>query len=126
MIERDGKVIVEVIPSVSAEVLIKIVKDNVKRGSQVYTDQFSSYSSLFVNGYGHIKVDKEKRFANGKTHINTIESFWAYVKEHLAKFHGIKPQKLFLYLTELEFRFNNRHNKDLVTTLITYLGTSSG
>jgi len=93
MIERDGKVKVEVIPNVSSFVLRKIVKEKVKKGSKVYTDQFRSYSSLVINGYEHIKVDKEKTFANRKTHINTIESFWAYAKENLARFYGIKPEK---------------------------------
>ena len=72
---------------------------------------------------------KKKRFANDKTHINSIESFWAYVKERLAKYYGIKPEKLYLYLKKLELRFNNRRNKDLEIKILTYLldfTTSSG
>jgi len=81
MIERDGKVIVEVIPNVESETLRKIVRQNVKEGSKLYSDRFKSYTSLIINGYEHIKVDKEERFANGKTHINTIESFWPMPKK---------------------------------------------
>jgi len=50
-----------------------------------------------------------------------FESFWVYVKERLAKYHGIKPEELYLHLKELEFRFNNRLNKDLETKILTYL-----
>ena len=129
MIERNGKVIVEIIPDVASDNLRKIIKEKVKKGSKVYSDRFTclprhrqgSYSSLVINGFKHIKIDKDKTFANGKIHINTIESFWAYVKENLAKFHGIKPEKLYLYLKELEFRFNHRNNNDLQTLILTYL-----
>lgn len=129
MIERNGKVIVEIVPNVSSFTLNKVIKERVKKSAKVYTDQFKSYSSLIINGYDHVKIDREKYFANGKTHINSIESFWAYAKERLTKYHGIKPQKLYLYLKELEFRFNNRNNNNLEAEILTYLlnfTTSSG
>lgn len=85
MIERDGKVIVEVIPNITTDTLKNLIKERVKKGAKVYTDKFKSYNSLLINGYDHIKVDKDKSFANGKTHINSIEIFWAYAKERLAK-----------------------------------------
>ncbi len=44
--------------------------------------------------------------------LNTIESFLTYAKEKLTKFYGVKEEYAYLYLKELEFRFNNR-NKDL-------------
>lgn len=129
MIERNGRVIVEVVADVSSSTLSQIVKERVKKSAIVYTDKFKSYSSLIINGYGHVRIDKEKHFANGKIHINSIESFWAYAKERLAKYHGIKPEKLYLYLKELEFRFNHRSTKDLETQFLIYLlnfTTSSG
>ena len=43
---------------------------------------------------------------------NTVRTFFNYAKEKLAKFYGVKPEYTYLYLKELEFRFNNR-NKDL-------------
>jgi transposase len=121
MIERNGKVIVEVAPNVRADTLRKLVKERVKKGSRVYIDRFKRYNSLIINGYNHIKIDKDKVNAFGKAHINSIESFWAYVKERLAKYRGIKPDKLYLYLKKLEFRFNNRENKSIEDTILTYL-----
>lgn len=121
MLERNGKVIVKVVPDVSSYTLRKIIKERINKGSRVYTDKFKSYNSLIINGYDHIKIDKEKKFANGKRHINSIESFWAYAKERLAKYHGINPKKLYLYMKELEFRFNNRENKNLEEALFKYL-----
>lgn len=121
MLERNGKVVVEVVPDVSSDTLRKIIKERVNENARVYTDKFRSYNSLIINGYNHIKIDKEKTFANGKRHINSIESFWAYAKERLAKYHGIAPRKLYLYMKELEFRFNNRKNDNLEETILKYL-----
>lgn len=121
MIERNGKVIVEVVPDVSSDTLRQIIKERVSKDARVYTDKFRSYNCLIINGYDHIKIDKEKTFANGKSHINSIESFWAYAKERLIKYHGITPRKLYLYMKELEFRFNNRNNGNLEETILKYL-----
>jgi len=121
MVERNGKVIVEVVPDVSSETLRQIIKERVSKDARVYTDKFKSYNCLIINGYDHIKIDKENTFANGKSHINSIESFWAYAKERLAKYHGISPKKLYLYMKELEFRFNYRRNDKLEETILKYL-----
>ncbi|MCK4330308.1 IS1595 family transposase [candidate division WOR-3 bacterium] len=121
MIERNGKVIVEVVPDVSSDTLRAIIKERVSKDARVYTDKFRSYNYLIINGYDHIKIDKEKTFANGKSHINSIESFWAYAKERLIKYHGITPRKLYLYMKELELRFNNRNDINLEDTIFKYL-----
>ena len=49
-------------------------------------------------------------FANGKNHINGIESFWSFAKRRLEKFHGIPKSTFHPHLKECEFRFNNRNN----------------
>jgi len=38
----------------------------------------------------------------------TVRRFYLYAKEKLTKFYGVKPQYTYLYLKELEFRFNNQ------------------
>ncbi len=48
-------------------------------------------------------------FANNQSHINGIESFWAYAKTRLFKFRGMHPKTFYLHLKETEFRFNYRH-----------------
>jgi transposase len=110
---KRGRGAAGVVQDVSEGSLMSLVKKTVEPGSLTYSDGFSSYRSLIINGYEHIRIDHEKEFANGKAHINGIESFWAYAKERLAKYHGVSPLRLYLYLKELEFRFNNREAVDL-------------
>ena len=44
-----------------------------------------------------------------KIHINGIEGFWGYLKEHLLKHHGVAKDNLIYYIKEQEFRFNYRY-----------------
>lgn len=108
ILERGGKVQVEVVPSVRAEELRSLLVAKVKRGSLVYTDQFHGYDGLVAYGFRHERLDKTTRFANGRVYINGIEGFWSFAKERLAKHHGLSPRYFPLYLKELQFRYNNR------------------
>jgi transposase len=110
IIERNGKVKVEIVKDVSAETLLRETTKKVKRGSLIYTDKFRSYDSLVMYGFKHERIDKSVKFANGKVYINGIEGFWSYAKERLLKFHGVSRENFVYYLKELEFRYNYRDN----------------
>jgi len=120
ILERGGKVRVEVVADVASQTLVEMAIRKVKRGSLLYTDRFRSYDGLVSYGFRHQRIDHGQRFANGKVYINGIEGFWSYAKERLAKYHGVNPNKFPLYLKELEFRYNNR-NQDLYDKLLQLL-----
>ena len=121
ILEREGKVRVEVVPNVKAETLLQLTVKKVRRGSIVYTDKYQSYDSLMFCGYRHLKVDHSQRFASGKVYINGLEGFWSYAKERLIKFHGVSKEKFPFYLKELEFRYNHRKNDNIYELLINLL-----
>lgn len=106
-----------VVKDVSAETLLN---ETVKRGSIVYTDRFKSYDALMFCGYRHLQLDHQKRFARGKVYINGLEGFWSFAKERLIKFHGVSKQRFPLYLKEMEFRYNHRHD-NLFDLLVNYV-----
>src|SRR5512135_2800129 len=101
ILERNGTVKVEVVRNVTAQSLLGMTIKTVRRGSIVYTVKF--------RGYRHLRVDHGKRFSSGKVYINGLEGFWSFAKERLIKFHGVSKEKFPLYLKEMEFRYNNRH-----------------
>ena len=117
ILERGGKVKVEIVKDVKAETLLKETIRKVKRGSLIYTDKFKSYDGLVMYGFRHERIDHSKRFANGKVYINGIEGFWSYAKGKLLKFHGLLPETFPYYLKELEFRYNNR-DEDLFDMIV--------
>jgi len=120
ILERGGKVKVEVVGDVKGDTLLELAIKKVKRGSLIYTDRFRSYNGLVSYGFKHRRIDHGKKFANGKVYINGIEGFWSFAKERLMKYHGVDPRKCPLYLKELEFRYNHR-DRDLFNDLLQVL-----
>jgi len=120
ILEREGRVFVEVVPNVRAETVLGLAVKKVRRGSIVYTDRFQIYDALMFCGYRHLKIDHRTEFSRGRVTINGLEGFWSYAKERLMKHHGISPQRFPLYLKELEFRYNHRH-EDVFPILCRYL-----
>lgn len=120
ILERGGKVRVDVVEDVKGDTLLSLTLKKVKRGSLIYTDKFRSYDGLVSYGFKHERIDHGLKFANGKVYINGIEGFWSFAKERLMKYHGIDPGKFPLYLKELEVRYNYR-NDDLFDVVIRQL-----
>ena len=87
--------------------------------SIIHSDAWRGYSGLVDLGYKkHYRVHHgNDQFANGKRHINGIESFWSYSKRRLMKFHGIPKSTFYLHLKECELRFNYR-NQNIYQVLL--------
>ena len=111
VLERNGKVYVAIVPNVDAETLMREIEAKTEKGSVFYTDCFKSYLSLRQYGK-HSRINHQKAYGRGRTHINGLEGFWSFAKERFHKYHGINRENYELYLKEMEFRFNNR-NADL-------------
>lgn len=112
LLERNGRVYTKVVEGVSAPVLLNIIREKTRKGSVYYTDQFRGYSS--VKRYGkHLTIQHMKRFARkGRkyhSHINGIEGFWSFAKHGLYNYRGVSKSNFPLYLKEMEFRYNHRH-----------------
>lgn len=108
ILEREGRVFVEVLPTTRARDVLALTVKKVRRGSIVYTDRYRSYDALMFCGYRHLRVDHGKYFSRGRVYINGLEGFWSYAKERIMKYHGVSPRRFPYYLKELEFRYNHR------------------
>lgn len=123
LLKRNGKVYTKIVTNCSREELMPVIKGKVLSGSTVYTDGWSSYDSLVLNGYKHYRIyHSENEFARARNHVNGIESFWSYAKRRLRKFNGVQKDKFLLYLKESEWRFN--HRKTLEKSLRTLVELS--
>jgi transposase len=120
ILERKGLVKVEPLQDLSAEAVLNLTAKTACRGSIVYTDRWGSYDALMFCGYMHLTVDYRRRFGRNDVHINGTDSFWSYAKERMNKFHGVSKDKFLLYLKEMEFRYNDRH-ESIFNTLVGYL-----
>jgi len=113
ILERKGQVRTVLVDDVSAETLMKEISDHTEKGCVYYTDKFRSYNSL--SRYGkHLRIDHVKEYVNSRhSHINGIEGFWSYAKKFLVKYNGVSKKNFYLYLKEIEWRFNNRKERNL-------------
>jgi len=89
--QRNGKVYTEIVPDCKSKTLQAIVRGKVSIESVIHSDTWRGYDGLVDLGYQkHYRVKHGiNEFANAKSHINGIESFWAYAKTRLNKFRGL-------------------------------------
>ena len=89
---------VNVIDNCSKSKLMPIIEGKVLEGSTIYSDGWKTCDGLILNGYEHCRFYHiHNEFAQGKSHINGIESFWSFAKRRLAKFNGLSDES-FLFI----------------------------
>jgi len=110
LLKRGDKVYTEIVPDASKQTLQGIIRGHVDLESVIHSDGWKGYDGLVDIGYDkHYRVNRgANEFAQGRNHINGIESFWSFAKMRLTQFHGIDKKKFLLHLKECEFRFNHR------------------
>jgi len=117
--KRQGRVFTEIVPDCSRATLQAVIRGRVSLESVIHSDGWRGYNGLVDLGYQkHFRVNHgENEFANERSHINGIESFWGYAKTRLARFRGLSKTTFFWHLKECEFRFNHR-GQDIYKVLL--------
>jgi transposase len=112
MMERGGKIIAGPVPDRQQSTLGPIIFSNVKRGSEVSTDEYSAYASLRYLGYKHGAVNHSQEiWVEGNTHTNGIEGHWGQLKRSIKGTHiHVSSKHLWKYVSEFSYRRNNRAN----------------
>lgn len=89
-----------------------IVKNAVKEGTTVHTDELPSYNGLGNEGFEHKKINHHKKqFVDLDTHTQTIDGFWGNFKNGVkGVHHHISNDYLHLYLAEHGFRYSHRND----------------
>lgn len=107
--ERAGRVVIELLGDFSNQQIERIIEEKVTSHSNVMTDEFCSYKGLAYKGYIHRFVEHGKeQYVQGNVHVNGMENFWGWAKEHMFKYHGVFKENLLYYLKEMEWKFNHR------------------
>jgi|ETNmetMinimDraft_35_1059890.scaffolds.fasta_scaffold70436_1 transposase-like protein len=124
MLERDGEIFTKVVPDASRKSLIPEITRQIPKGTRISSDEWTPYRVLTALGYEHTTVDHGcKQWADGDTHVNTLEAFWSMLKRSIRGTHiHVSRQHLPKYLGEFEFRYNRRKRPetmfaDLVASL---------
>jgi transposase len=110
ILKKDGVVRVKYINCDDVEFkLQKIIRNN-KIDSFVYDKRLQNYDYFMCCDCRSIKVGHGRPASSGKCGMDGLESFLSYARERLLKFHGISRERFLLYMKEMEFRYNHRHD----------------
>ena len=112
-VERQGRVLAQVVTDASSRSILPIVKEKVLESSVVYTDEWPAYNRLGSMGYEHRRVHHAARvYVMGDAHTNTMEGFWSLVKRGISGVHHAVSEKyLQAYFDEYGFRYNHRDDE---------------
>lgn len=112
LVERGGKVRASHVPDVSAKTLRKAIAKHVAKGTTMNTDDALAYYHMSKEFAAHGVVNHSRDeyvSKDGKTHIQSAESFFAILKRGvMGSFHSVSEQHLQRYVDEFAFRWNAR------------------
>lgn len=113
LLERNtGKVRVHHVETRRKPELTAIVRDDVRRGSLVMTDELLSYEGLDAE-YRHKVINHAEQYVDGNVHTNRMENFWSLLKRAIkGTYVSVESFHLFGYLDEQAFRYNERELTD--------------
>ncbi|MCY4292193.1 MAG: IS1595 family transposase [Roseovarius sp.] len=114
MKQRKDPVKTQVVPNAKTKTIEPIVRDNVRQGSSVHTDEWQAYKNLIQRGYDHQSVNHgKKEWVRGDCHTNSIEGYWSRLKLSIRGTHvHVSERHLSKYLAEFDFRHNLRESPD--------------
>ncbi len=113
-IQRDGQVRLERVDNVRRKTLHGFIGRTVRdEASAIYTDELKSYLGIGDADTRHETVNHSAdEWVVGDVHTNSIEGVWSLFKRSLmGSFHKVSMKHIDRYLSELEWRFNNRDNE---------------
>ncbi|MGD0779277.1 MAG: IS1595 family transposase [Dehalococcoidales bacterium] len=112
-VQRNGKVVAEVVPDVKRHTLVPFMVNKVDRNATLYTDTFPSYDHIARFGIKHLRINHhDKEYVRGNVHTNNIEGFWSLVKRGISGvYHSVSPKYLQSYINEYSFRYNHRKDE---------------
>ena len=118
-VERDGRVKVRVAQNLTQISLRHHVENMVSPNAQLHTDQLPTYKAIGHEFASHERVRHNAgqyvRYTEDGVQVTTnrIEGFWAGFKRQFhGTHHSMSRKHLHRYLSEAEFKYNNRHLND--------------
>lgn len=122
--ERGGRTLAKPVSGTEVETLQGAIRQHVKVGSMVHTDEHSGYAGLDGLFYSHRTIRHGAgQYARDGVTTNSIESVWAVMKRGLhGVYHHASKKHLGRYVNEFTFRLNagnvERHTLDRLDSFV--------
>ena len=124
MVSRDGKAKTWHVSAVNRFNVIDKIKDNISIDAPlICTDDSRLYDRMPGNVQKHEIVNHSaKEWVRGDVHTCTIDGYWGLLKRGIVgSFHQLSIKHLHRYLSEFQFRWNNREAQDIFVLVIAAL-----
>jgi transposase-like protein len=109
LVERGGQVRSFRLATVTGDELGAAIRRNVSRQAHLRTDSFPSYTLVGREYASHETVNHLYEYVRGDAHTNTAENFFSILKRGInGVYHHVSEAHLHRYLSEFDFRYNNR------------------
>lgn len=117
--ERNGNVVARVADDLTGKGVLKFIMGSVDpAGSILIADEYRAYRAVKKH-INHTVINHSKMYADGDTHTNTIEGFWALMKRAwYGSHHHYKKEYTPLYVAESCWKYNHRENDNLFGTFM--------
>jgi len=108
MRERGGRTLLAPLKERTIETVTEAIHENIEVGTQLYTDDHSTFAGLDGLFFRHQSVNHSAgEYARGAASTNGIESVWAVLKRGVyGTFHHISPKHTGRYADEFAWRLN--------------------
>ena len=118
-VERDGRVKARVVQRVDGPNLAKHLFDMVDANAHLQTDHATAYKKIGEHFASHERIAHNAgsyvRYTTDGVQVTTnrIEGFWANLKRQISgTHHSVSKKHLHRYVSEVEFKYNNRSLSD--------------
>lgn len=110
-VERGGKVAAQVMNQLRGQDIIRFLRKTVDpAGSVLMTDEYTAYNAVKPI-MAHAVINHSVAYADGDTHTNTIEGFWALLKRAwYGSHHRYTEHYAPLFVAESAWKYNHRRN----------------
>ncbi len=124
LVERNGRAKTFHVERVNRANVMDKIQDNVSiQADAVYTDESTLYIRMPENVQKHRIVNhRAKEWVRGDVHTGTIDGYWGLLKRGIiGSFHQVSAKHLHRYLSEFQFRWNNRESQDIFALVVAAL-----
>ena len=110
LVERNGRARSFHVANVTGKTLAPILLTQVRRESDLMTDEAGQYRNVGREFASHGTVNHGKdEYVRGAVHSNTVEGFFSILKRGVnGTFHHVSEAHLARYLAEFDFRYSHR------------------
>ena len=124
LIERGGDVRSFHVPTVAAKTLKPIMREQIRKDTEIMTDDFRAYRGLADEFADHQSVNHSAgEYVRGRIHTNTIENYFSILKRGLTGvYQHVGANHLRRYIGEFDFRYNNRGISDEERAIVALKG----